>query len=233
MVLSLRKRHNLRVRQPLKRIMIPVDDPDFLPQIESVRHLILSEVNVKEMELITETDILTKTIKPNFKTLGPKYSKLMKPIAAFIETFGQADIRQLEKAGEVKTTIEGQDVVILLSDVDIFTEDIPGWAVANEGSLTVALDMTLDQALIEEGLSRELVNRIQNMRKDAGFEVTDRIQIKICCPSELSAAIEHNFDYICSETLAETLDVVENAPEGAVETELTENVAAKIGIAKI
>lgn len=233
MVLSLRKRHNLRVRQPLKRIMIPVDDPDFLPQIESVRHLILSEVNVKEMELITETDILTKTIKPNFKTLGPKYSKLMKPIAAFIETFGQADIRQLEKAGEVKTTIEGQEVVILLSDVDIFTEDIPGWAVANEGSLTVALDMTLDQALIEEGLSRELVNRIQNMRKDAGFEVTDRIQIKICCPSELSAAIEHNFDYICSETLAETLDVVENAPEGAVETELTENVAAKIGIAKI
>lgn len=232
MVLSLRKRHNLRVRQPLKRIMIPVDDPDFLPQIESVRHLILSEVNVKEMELITETDILTKTIKPNFKTLGPKYSKLMKPIAAFIETFGQADIRNLEKTGEVKTTIEGQEVVILLSDVDIFTEDIPGWAVANEGSLTVALDMTLDQALIEEGLSRELVNRIQNMRKDAGFEVTDRIRVQICCEKELASAIEHNFDYICSETLTETLDVVSSAPQGALQTELTENVSAQIGIAK-
>ena len=233
MVLSLRKRNNLRVRQPLKRIMIPVDDTAFIPQMESVRHLILSEVNVKEMELITETDILTKTIKPNFKALGPKYSKLMKPIAAFIGGMDQAAIRQLEKAGAVHTTIEGQDIEILLSDVDIFTEDIPGWAVANEGSLTVALDMTLDQALIEEGLSRELVNRIQNLRKDSGLEVTDRIRVSLRCPSELAAAIQHNFDYICSETLAETLDVTDTVPQNAVKVELTETVSADISLAKI
>lgn len=233
MVLSLRKRNNLRVRQPLKRIMIPVDDTAFIPQIESVRHLILSEVNVKEMELITETDILTKTIKPNFKALGPKYSKLMKPIAAFIGGMDQAAIRQLEKNGAVHTAIEGQDVEILLSDVDIFTEDIPGWAVANEGNLTVALDMTLDQALIEEGLSRELVNRIQNLRKDTGLEVTDRIKVSLRCPSELAAAIEHNFDYICSETLAETLDVTDTVPQNAVNIELTETVSADISLAKI
>ena len=233
MVLSLRKRNNLRVRQPLKRIMIPVDDTAFIPQMESVRHLILSEVNVKEMELITETDILTKTIKPNFKALGPKYSKLMKPIAAFIGGMDQAAIRQLEKAGAVHTTIEGQDIEILLSDVDIFTEDIPGWAVANEGSLTVALDMTLDQALIEEGLSRELVNRIQNLRKDTGLEVTDRIRVSLRCPSELAAAIQHNFDYICSETLAETLDVTDTVPQNAVKVELTETVSADISLAKI
>ena len=233
MVLSLRKRNNLRVRQPLKRIMIPVDDTAFIPQMESVRHLILSEVNVKEMELITETDILTKTIKPNFKALGPKYSKLMKPIAAFIGGMDQAAIRQLEKAGAVHTTIEGQDIEILLSDVDIFTEDIPGWAVANEGSLTVALDMTLDQALIEEGLSRELVNRIQNLRKDTGLEVTDRIRVSLRCPSELAAAIQHNFDYICSETLAETLDVTDTVPQNAVKIELTETVSADISLAKI
>ena len=233
MVLSLRKRNNLRVRQPLKRIMIPVDDTAFIPQMESVRHLILSEVNVKEMELITETDILTKTIKPNFKALGPKYSKLMKPIAAFIGGMDQAAIRQLEKAGAVHTTIEGQDIEILLSDVDIFTEDIPGWAVANEGSLTVALDMTLDQALIEEGLSRELVNRIQNLRKDTGLEVTDRIRVSLRCPSELAAAIQHNFDYICSETLAETLDVTDTVLQNAVKVELTETVSADISLAKI
>ncbi len=232
MVLSLRKRNNLRVRQPLKRIMIPVDDAAFIPQIESVRPLILSEVNVKAMELITETDILSKTIKPNFKALGPKYSKLMKPIAAFIGGMDQTAIRQLEKNGAVHTDIEGQDVEILLSDVEIFTEDIPGWAVANEGSLTVALDMTLDQALIGEGLSRELVNRIQNLRKDTGLEVTDRIRVHLHCGDELSEAVRHNFDYICSETLAETFELVDAAPQDAVRIELTETVSAEIGIAK-
>lgn len=232
MVFSLRKRNNLRVRQPLKKVMVPVNDLAFIPQIESVRHLILSEVNVKELELITDTGFLSKTIKPNFKTLGPKYSKLMKPIAVFVASLGQEDIKQLEKDGEICTNIEGQDVHILLSDVDIFTEDIPGWAVANEGVLTVALDMTLNTELVEEGLSRELVNRIQTIRKDLGLEVTDLVSVKILQNKDIKSAIEHNFDYICSETLAKELDIIDTVPCQAKEIELTDTISVHILVEK-
>ncbi|MBP5759267.1 MAG: isoleucine--tRNA ligase, partial [Bacteroidales bacterium] len=176
MVLSLRKRSNLRVRQPLAKIMIPVADEFQRQQIEKVAHLITSEVNVKEIEYLdAANNVLVKSAKPNFKTLGPRYGKIMKAIAAAVTAFSQADIAKIETEGRYNMVVEGQDVELLLSDVEIATQDIPGWVVANEGTLTVALDVTLTQELKNEGIARELVNRIQNIRKDSDFAVTDKI----------------------------------------------------------
>jgi len=210
MVLSLRKRTNIRVRQPLNKIMIPVLNDTFSGQLQSVQNLILAEVNVKELEYLTEgSSILIKKIKPNFKTLGPRYGKLMKEIANSIMQFTQEDIKRLETDGVYQMNINGSVVEIQASDVEIFTEDIPGWVVANSGSLTVALDITITRELEEEGIARELINRIQNIRKDRNFEVTDRIVVEIEKITEIIHAIQNNYLYICSETLADTIELVD------------------------
>ena len=234
MVLSLRKRTNIRVRQPLNKVMIPVSDEAFRSRVESMKGLILSEVNVKEIEYLSEdNNLLVKKIKPNFKTLGPRFGKLMKSIAAVINGFGQQEIKVIEAEGSYNITIEGQDLEILLSDVEIITEDIPGWVVTNLGNLTVALDITITEQLQEEGIARELVNRIQNLRKDNGFEVTDNINLTIEKKNGLISAIENNFAYICSETLAEKLELSDTINhEEKVLIELTDDVSTHILISK-
>lgn len=230
MVLSLRKKVNIRVRQPLAKIMIPILDQHFRDQIEAVRSLILSEVNVKEIEYLTDgAGILVKKIKPNFKTLGPRYGKLMKQIAAVVATFNQADIADLEHSGLRKLQIESDEVELLLSDVEIMAEDIPGWVVASEGAVTVALDITITSSLKEEGVARELINRIQNIRKEKNFEVTDKIELKVEKIDEIVSAIQNNFSYICSETLADSLDLVDKLEnEDKIAVELTEELSTYI-----
>jgi len=235
MVLSLRKKSNIRVRQPLNKIMIPVLDKKFERQLHDVEDLILTEVNVKELEYLQDTSgVLVKSIKPNFKTLGPKYGKMMKQIAAAVNAFGQDEIVKIEQEGRYMLEIDGQEVEILLTDVDIITRDIPGWLISSMGNLTVALDVTLTPELVEEGIARDLVNRIQNLRKDKGFEVTDKIKLTIEKNPEISSAIQNNFDYICSETLAESLDLTEELTDGnATRVELADDLAAKLLIHKV
>jgi isoleucyl-tRNA synthetase len=233
MVLSLRKKNNIRVRQPLNKIMIPALSAHFKDVVKAVENLILSEVNVKEIEYLTEdSGVLVKRIKPNFKSLGPKYGKLMKQISAKIQEFEQDDIKKLEDVEEVSLTIEGQEVMISLEDVEISTEDIPGWSVASQDHLTIALDMTITPALENEGLARELVNRIQNLRKDMGLEVTDRIFLTIERTAETEKAFIAFQDYICSETLAqmEVVDNMNNIPFKNVE--LVDGVSVKLAIEK-
>ena len=213
MVLGLRKKSNLRVRQPLQKIVIPVRDEAMRVQVEKVQHLICSELNVKEIEfLAADNDLLVKKIKPNFKTLGPRYGKVMKALGAAIMAFDQKQINALEAEGRCTVSVDGQDCEVLVTDVEIATQDIPGWVVANDGSLTVALDIQLTPELVDEGIARELVNRIQNIRKE-GFEVTDRIVI-VLQDSEWNAAIERHRDYICTETLCTSLTFAPEVADG-------------------
>ena len=206
LVLSLRKRNNLKVRQPLSRIMIPAKNAHQQAQIEAVKDLILSEVNVKTIDFLSkENNVLVKSIKANFKTLGPKFGAKMKAIAAAIVSFSQEDIATIECEGRFNLTIGQESVEIALSDVEIITQDIPGWVVANEDDLTVALDTTITESLRLEGISRELVNRIQNIRKEQGFDVTDNIIVEIEKQETLCEAAEAFRDYICSETLTQKL----------------------------
>lgn len=206
LVLSLRKRNNLKVRQPLSRIMIPAKNAHQQAQIEAVKDLILSEVNVKTIDFLSkENNVLVKSIKANFKTLGPKFGAKMKAIAAAIASFSQEDIATIECEGRFNLTIGQESVEIALSDVEIITQDIPGWVVANEDDLTVALDTTITESLRLEGISRELVNRIQNIRKEQGFDVTDNIIVEIEKQEMLCKAAEAFRDYICSETLTQKL----------------------------
>lgn len=206
LVLSLRKRNNLKVRQPLSRIMIPAKNAHQQTQIEAVKDLILSEVNVKTIDFLSkENNVLVKSIKANFKTLGPKFGAKMKAIAAAIASFSQEDIATIECEGIFNLTIGQESVEIALSDVEIITQDIPGWVVANEDDLTVALDTTITESLRLEGISRELVNRIQNIRKEQGFDVTDNIIVEIEKQETLCKAAEAFRDYICSETLTQKL----------------------------
>lgn len=206
LVLSLRKRNNLKVRQPLSRIMIPAKNAHQQAQIEAVKDLILSEVNVKTIDFLSkENNVLVKSIKANFKTLGPKFGAKMKAIAAAIASFSQEDIATIECEGRFNLIIGQESVEIALSDVEIITQDIPGWVVANEDDLTVALDTTITESLRLEGISRELVNRIQNIRKEQGFDVTDNIIVEIEKQETLCEAAEAFRDYICSETLTQKL----------------------------
>lgn len=206
LVLSLRKRNNLKVRQPLSRIMIPAKDAHQQAQIEAVKDLILSEVNVKTIDFLSkENNVLVKSIKANFKTLGPKFGAKMKAIASAIASFSQEDIATIECEGRFNLTIGEEQIEIALSDVEIITQDIPGWVVANEDDLTVALDTTITESLRMEGISRELVNRIQNIRKEQGFDVTDNIIVEIEKQETLCKAAEAFSDYICSETLTQKL----------------------------
>ena len=234
MVLSLRKKTNLRVRQPLQKILIPVSGEHIKEQLEKVSGLILSEVNVKELEYLDESaGFLVKKIKPNFKTLGPRYGKLMKEIATAVGELTQADISIIETKGQLNLQIGSETVEMLLSDVDIITEDIPGWVVANQGTLTVALDITVSEPLWQEGIARELVNRIQNIRKDRGFEVTDKIKLVLQKNDLAESAIVNFNNYICSETLAESLTISDNLALNIETLELTDDITVAISVEKI
>jgi len=234
MVLSLRKKNFLRVRQPLAKIMIPVFSDHTLAQIKAVENLILSEVNVKTTEYITDdSGILVKKIKANFKALGPKYGKLMKLLAGAIQNIDQEGIKKLETEGSYALTISDQVIEITLEDVDISTEDIPGWSVASDGKLTVALDIDVTPKLKEEGIAREFVNRIQNLRKDKGFEVTDRIEVVVEKNLETNNALINFNDYICSETLASLTPVDKLEEKDIEEVELFEGVSVTLIINKL
>ena len=213
--------------------MIPILDEKFKLQVEAIKDLILSEVNVKDLEYLTEdSGILVKKIKANFKVLGPKYQKQMKQIAAAVAKFNKADIATLERTNAFDLDIEGEKIILTLEDVEILSEDIPGWAVANEGRLTVALDMTISPLLREEGIARELVNRVQNLRKDRDFELTDRISLKIKTVEGIVAAIDNNKNYICSEVLADNVEWVLSLESG-VEVEVDEDLKTEISIDKL
>jgi len=234
MVLSLRKRTKIKVRQPLNKIMIPVLDEHFKSQVVAIEKLILSEVNVKELEFMSDdSGMLVKQIKPNFKTLGPRFGKLMKKIAAILTEFKNDQIDQLEKDGKYLLNIDGEEVEVLFSDVEVNTQDIPGWLIASEGSLTVALDITITDELREEGIARDLVNKIQNLRKENNYDVTDKIHIQVEKNGKIESALKSNYHYICSETLAKSLDVVEKINNNAgVEVELGDDLKVVIQIAK-
>ena len=208
MVLALRRKVNIKVRQPLHILMVPVLDEHQKESIEAVKQLILNEVNVKDMKFVDNTaGILVKRIKPDFKKLGPRYGKIMKALAAAIQQMSQDDINAFEKAGTFTLQVDGQEAVLERADVEIISEDIPGWLVANEGRLTVALDITVTDELKKEGLARELVNRIQNLRKSSGFEITDKVNITLASSAEMDGAVEAYQEYIKSQVLANNLVV--------------------------
>jgi isoleucyl-tRNA synthetase len=215
LVLSLRKKVSINVRQPLSKILIPVLDKNFKSKVEKVKDLILSETNVKDIEYISDTaGFISKKIKPNFKALGPKVGKDMKVVAAAITSLSQNDIIKFENEGSF--AIPGTDYSIDISDVEIVAEDVPGWQVANLGKLTVALDVTLSSELKQEGISRELVNRIQNMRKEQGFEVTDKIDVTVKDHPYISEAVRNNLPYICAEILADSMELVNELDKGEI-----------------
>ena len=234
MVLSLRKKSAIRVRQPLSKIMIPVMDEAYKNQIERVESLILHEVNVKEVQYISASEgLLVKNIKPNFKTLGPRFGKMMKQIAAAITEMTQEQISELELSGNINVMVEGAPQTIELSDVDIFAQDIPGWAVANEGLVTIALDITISEELYAEGIARDFVNRIQNLRKEQNFDVTDSITIYVEEKEQVADALLKNISYICSETLADKLEIIKKIEQSnAVEIELADGIFANIHVVK-
>lgn len=231
MVLSLRKKENIKVRQPLSKIMLPVKDQTVRENIEAVKALILNEVNVKEINFVDNTSgILVKRIKPDFKKLGPKFGKIMKLLAAATTSMSQEDIAALEQDGNFTFFIDGAAVTIELTDVEVISEDIPGWLVANDGSLTVALDITITDELRKEGIAREFVNRIQNIRKSSGYEITDRIVVKIEKQAEINDAIADFSAYIATQTLANSITLHEKVEE-AVDLDFEEFIV-KIGVTK-
>jgi isoleucyl-tRNA synthetase len=231
LVLSLRKKVNIKVRQPLQKILIPVLNPEMKAQLELVQDLILAEVNVKEMVYLTETEgIIKKKIKANFKLLGAKMGAKMKQAAALIGAFSQQEIAQLEKNGQIAIQVDGENYQIELAEVEIAAEDIPGWSVASKGALTVALDIVLSEDLKQEGDARELVNRIQNIRKENGFELTDRIFVKLLESDGFKQSIIKFNDYICREILADNIEWVSTLPDG-VEIEINETLL-KLAVTK-
>ena len=215
LVLSLRAKEKIKVRQPLQKIMIPVDNKAQKEEILAVADLIKHEVNVKEIELLEDdSNILVKQIKPNFKVLGPRFGKDMKSISEAISKFTSKDINKMEQSGIFAVEVNGERITLERDDVEITSQDIEGWLVANEGALTVALDITLTDELRKEGIARELVNRIQNLRKDSGFEVTDRIVVTLQKDDKIVEAIHSNLEYIKTETLTEELEIIEQIDNG-------------------
>ncbi|WP_447641937.1 MULTISPECIES: isoleucine--tRNA ligase [Chitinophagaceae] len=215
LILSIRKKVNIKVRQPLQKVMIPVLDAHMKTQLEKIEDLIKSEVNVKEIEYLEPNNsIISKKAKPNFKTLGARMGKSMKAVGAAISAFTTADIAKIEAEGKYNLDIDGQSVELNPDDVVIAAEDIPGWSVASKGTLTVALDIQISEALEQEGIARELVNRIQNIRKDNKFELTDRILVTIVDNPLVTPAINTFKSYICLEILADSLDVVDAVDNG-------------------
>ena len=218
MVLALRRKVNIKVRQPLTTLMIPVLDEKQQRDIETIKELVLNEVNVKEMLFADNAaGILVKRVKPDFKKLGPRYGKIMKQLAAKIAGMSQDDILQFEKEEKFAFDIDGQQAIIEIGDVEIISEDIPGWLVANEGRLTVALDITVTEDLRREGIARELVNRIQNIRKSSGFDITDKIHVKLTRNEETDPAVEEYKDYIAKQVLAESITLCDTLDAAGAE----------------
>lgn len=234
MVLSIRKKENLKVRQPLQKIRIPLLNEDFKIKIDSVKDIILSEVNVKELEFVSEKDVqIVKNLKLNFKSLGKKFGQQMKQIQQHAEINKDEIIRQIELNNVYTFKIEEIDITLEREDIEIIPVDIPGWKVVNQGNITVALDISLNAKLIEEGLARELVNRVQNIRKESGYEVTDKIKVTIEAKDLLSNAIINNKNYICGEILAESIDVVENIENSSkILIEFDKNLQTNILVTK-
>jgi len=215
LVLSIRKKVNIKVRQPLQKILIPVLDPAMKLAIEQMEELILAEVNVKEINYITETEgVISKKLKPNFKLLGAKLGTKMKQASAVIAALSQNEISELERTGTLTILVEDSPIMLLINELDIIAEDIPGWSVAVKGNLTVALDISLSEALLKEGHARELVNRVQNIRKEANFELTDKILLQIVDNQNLKESINEFSEYICREILATQIDWVSSLEEG-------------------
>ena len=234
MVLSLRKKVNIRVRQPLNKILLPVSGDGFRTIVESVKDLILAEVNVKNIEYITDaSNMLIKKIKPNFRVLGKKVGSQMNEAAEGINKMIQSDIQKLELEKSFDIIIQNKPFTLVEEDVEISSEDIPGWQVTNDGKLTVALDITISEGLREEGIAREFINRIQNLRKEMGFEVTDRIDLKVLEHALIHSSLINNKDYICAETLAENLELVDRLDgENAVNVEVDIDIQTLISIKK-
>ena len=234
MILGLRRKEKLKVRQPLAKIMVPVLSREFQEQFDSVKNIILSEVNVKEVEFLTDAaGIISKKIKANFKTLGPKFGKLMKQISVEIADFNQEDISRIEKSGGCELNINGETISLTLEDVEIQTEDIPGWLVASEGGLTIALDINLTEELKQEGIAREFINKIQNIRKESNFEVTDRVVLKIQKHDFYNSAVELFKEYITTQTLASELVMVDQiSAENSQLVEIDTDVEARIQVVR-
>ncbi|WP_159018914.1 isoleucine--tRNA ligase [Algibacter sp. L3A6] len=215
LVLSLRAKEKIKVRQPLQKIMIPINSESQKNEILAVADLIKSEVNVKEIEVLEDaSDILVKQIKPNFKVLGPRFGKDMKAVAQLVNNFTASDIKNIEQNGILEVEVNGKNITLERTDVEITSQDIEGWLVANDGALTVALDVTISEELRKEGIARELINRIQNLRKDSGFEVTDRIDVTFQKDENIVKAVEANLAYIKSETLTNELKIIDKLEDG-------------------
>ena len=234
MVLSLRKKSNIRVRQPLQKIMVPILEPRIREQIEAVKSLVLSETNLKELEYVgDDAAMIVKKIRLDFKALGPKFGKNMKEAAALLQGLSTAEINRFQQDGSYTLHVGGETVQVLRSDVEILTDDIPGWLLATEGAYTVALDIQITPELLREGLARELVNKIQNLRKSSGLEVTDRIHILVQNHPALIEAIESNKEYICAEILANSIEISSNQSlSGAHSVEITEDIHIEIALTK-
>jgi isoleucyl-tRNA synthetase len=231
LVLSLRKKVNIKVRQPLQRILIPVMNSEVKKQISQVEELIRSEVNVKEIEYLeNDNGFIKKKIKPNYVALGKKMGGKMKAVAAAIAELGQEDIAKLEKEGSISLLIDNELVILQTQEVEVSSEDIPGWMVANKDTLTVALDVNITPILVSEGNARELVNRVQKIRKDSGFELTDRIVVKLSEHGELKDSIARFNNYICAEILADQLEMVPELMEGT-EVEVND-IPVKVFVSK-
>ena len=234
MILGLRRKVSIKVRQPLAKIMIPVPDKSFRRKFEAVKDLVLTEVNVKEVEYLDDTaSVLVKKIKPNFKTLGPRYGKMMKELGAVISAMAQQDIASFEAIGSHTITLNGQEITLTPEDVEIISEDIPGWQVANDGKLTVALDITVTDELKNEGIAREFVNRIQNIRKESGYDVTDKITVQIGDHEFVREAVKRHAAYIGSQTLATAVTLVSSLTGSDVKDIDIDDVAIKIAVSKI
>ncbi len=233
LVLSLRKRQKIRVRQPLQKILLPVLDDSFRARVEGVKDLILAEVNVKEIEYVTDTSgVVKKKAKPNFKTLGRRLGKHMKQAARIIGSLSQEEINRIEREGRFELKIDDQTWELTLDDLEIVTEDIPGWLVATDGLITVALDVTITDELRAEGYARDLVNRIQNLRKARDYNVTDRIAIRLERHPEVEKAVRQFGDYIRTETLADRLELVDHLPEGET-IELADGISVRIEVERV
>jgi isoleucyl-tRNA synthetase len=235
MVLGLRRKVNIKVRQPLNKIMIPILNKGFEKRLDAVKDLILNEVNVKEVEYLHETEgILVKKIKPDFKALGPRYGKLMKGISAAINRMDQHQIAEFENSGTHTIEVEGEVITLSLQDVEIASEDIPGWLVTSEGNITVALDVTITPELRYEGIARELINRIQNIRKESDFDVTDKVSIMIEKHDAIVDAIEKFGKYIGSQTLAEEIQLQDRLENGnSRKIAIDDDITVKISVSRI
>jgi isoleucyl-tRNA synthetase len=223
LLLSLRKKSNIKVRQPLQKAIIPLIDPSLQAKIESIADIIKAEVNIKEIEFIAaDNDLIRKKIKANFKTLGSRMGAKMKAVAQEIARMSAAQILELERIESLTLQLEGEEVMIMLTDVEITSDDIPGLLVANKGSLTVALDTNMTEALAEEGLAREFVNKIQKIRKDSNFELTDRITVQVADSELLKNPLNNFYSYICTEILADKLDFFSEM-QGGTDIEVNEH----------